>query len=35
MDNTPDYISLGPEEILLVKGDAWIDIVVPNRGSFV
>jgi hypothetical protein len=35
MDNTPDCVSLGPEEILLVKGDAWMDIIVPDGGSFV
>jgi hypothetical protein len=35
MDNTPDCISLGPEEILFVKGNAWMDIVVPDGGSFV
>jgi hypothetical protein len=34
-DYTPDRVSLKPEEILFVKGDAWMDIVVPDGGSFV
>ena len=35
LGNTPDCVSLEQNEILFVKGDVWMDIVVPSRGSFV
>lgn len=32
---TPDCVGLGRNEILFVKGDVWMDIVVPEEGSFI
>lgn len=35
LGNPPDCVSLEQNEILFVKGDVWMDIDVPKRGSFV
>lgn len=35
LGNTPDCVSLERNKILFVKGDVWMDIVIPDKGSFV